>query len=54
MTIEIKSKAISLLSKLTFEDCISLYEKLEAGNPMIDLIFDRMEELDGERFDNWL
>lgn len=49
-----KIRAIELLKKLNFEECIELYDKLNAGNPMIDLVFARMEEIDSERFDNWL
>ena len=47
-------KAKSLIATLNFEDCINLYNKLPKGNPMIDLVFDRMEELDIDRFDAWL
>lgn len=47
-------KARELLKKLNFDECIELYEKLPAGNHMIDLVFERMEELDPIRFDEWL
>lgn len=47
-------KAKSMIATLSFEECITLYEKLPKGNPMIDLVFDRMEELDVDRFDAWL
>ena len=43
-----------LLNKLNFEDCIDLFNRLEKGHPMIDMVFDRMEELDSERFEAWL
>ena len=49
-----QERAKELLSKLSFEECISLYEQLDAGNPMIDLVFERMEEIDPERFEEWL
>lgn len=39
---------------LNFDECIELYERLERGNPVIDVIFERMEELDPERFKRWL
>lgn len=47
-------RARQLLKKLNFEECIVLYERLDAGNPMIDLVFERMEEIDAVRFDEWL
>ena len=47
-------RAKELLSKLNFEECIKLYDSLEKGNPMIDLIFDRMEEIDPVKFEKWL
>ena len=43
-----------LLGMLNFEGCIELYNKLESGHPMIDMVFDRMEELDPVRFEQWL
>lgn len=49
-----KERAKELLKKLNFEECIDLYDRLEAGNPMIDLVFERMEEIDPIRFDEWL
>lgn len=51
---EMVKKANELLAKLDFDDCIILFNTLERGNPMIDLIFDRMEALDEERFDKFL
>ena len=47
-------KAQKLIGKLNFEECIELYNKLPKGSVMIDLVFDRMEEIDAERFDKWL
>lgn len=52
--LEMRAKATDLLNKLNFDECVQLFEKLPAGNPMIDLVFDRMEEIDAERFDSWL
>lgn len=49
-----KERAKELLKKLNFEECIVLYDRLEAGNPMIDLVFERMEEIDPIRFEQWL
>ena len=31
-----------------------LYSKLDAGSPMMDLLFDRMEEADHDRFAQWM
>ncbi len=50
MTQTQQMKAKQLLSKLNFESCIELFEKLEVGNPMEGLVMERMEELDEERF----
>ncbi len=47
-------KAKALISKLNFDECIELFNKLDRGNPMIDLVFDRMEEIDPTRFEEWL
>lgn len=52
MTIEQKAK--KLISNLSFDDCIDLFNKLPKGHVMIDWIFDRMEELDPEMFDLFL
>ena len=50
MTQTQQMKTKQLLSKLNFESCIELFEKLEVGNPMEGLVMERMEELDEERF----
>ena len=42
------------ISKLTFEECINVYELLELQHPIVDFLFDRMNELDSVRFDEWL
>lgn len=42
------------ISKLTFEECIKVYELLELQHPIIDFLFERMNELDSVRFDEWL
>ena len=47
-------KTVDLLKKLDFEGCIELYDKLERGHPMIDLVFDRMEEIDPDKFEKFL
>ena len=47
-------RAKELVSKLNFEECIVAFEKMPAGSPIRDLLMDRMEELDAERFDEWL
>lgn len=43
-----------LLNNLNFEGCVDLFNRLEKGHPMIDMVFDRMEELDCTRFEAWL
>lgn len=47
-------RARFLLKKLNFDECITLYNRLEAGSPMMDLLFERMEEIDAIRFNEWL
>lgn len=47
-------KAKSLIEKLDFDGCVELFNQIPKGNPMIDLVFDRMESIDPERFDEWL
>lgn len=47
---EVKEK----VQYLNFDECIELYERTPPGDPMMDLIFERMEELDPERFERWL
>ena len=51
---QIIKKAKELVEGLSFEECITVFEKLPKGSPIIDVVFDRMEELDAERFENWL
>ena len=49
--------AKELLKRLNFEDCIDLYQRMKnkyGPHPLIDPIFDRMEEIDLVRFDAWL
>lgn len=43
-----------LLRCLNFAECVQLFEQLPPGTPIIDWVFDRMEELDSERFDRFL
>lgn len=50
----IMNQASEKISKLNFDECLKLYKSIEPGNPMIDIIFDRMDELDSKRFDNFL
>ena len=47
-------KAKDMIEKLDFDGCIELFNQLPSGHPMIDLVFDRMESLDPERFEEWL
>ena len=47
-------KAKDMTEKLDFNGCIELFNPLPSGHPMIDLVFDRMESLDPERFEEWL
>lgn len=47
-------KADLLIRKLDFDGCEKLFNKLPNGHPMMDLIFDRMEQLDPERFERFL
>lgn len=47
-------KAKDMIEKLDFDGCVKLFNQLPKGNPMIDLVFDRMESLDSERFEEWL
>ena len=47
-------KAKDMIEKLDFNGCIELFNHLTSGHPMIDLVFDRMESLDPERFEEWL
>ena len=49
-----EAKIKSLLSKLDFDGCLELFDQLPAGNPMIDYVFVRMEELDPKRFEEFL
>ena len=51
---QIMDKAKSLIKNLDWDGCVEAYNKLPKGNPIIDLVFDRMEEIDIERFDAWL
>ena len=47
-------KAKDMIEKLDFNGCIELSNQPPSGHPMIDLVFDRMESLDPERFEEWL
>lgn len=43
-----------LISELSFDECIKVYELLELQHPIVDFLFERMNELDSVRFDEWL
>ena len=47
-------KAKDMIEKLDFGGCVKLFNQLPSGHPMIDLVFDRMEAIDPERFEEWL
>jgi len=47
-------EASEKISKLSFDECIKLYNNVDPGNPMIDILFDRMDELDSKIFENFL
>lgn len=49
-----KERAKTLLQHLSFDECLELFNKLPAGNPIIDLVFERMEELDPVKFEKFL
>lgn len=47
-------KAKDMIEKLDYDGCVKLFNQLPSGHPMIDLVFDRMEAIDPERFEEWL
>ena len=51
---QIMAKAKKKKKNLDWDGCVAVYNKLPKGNPIIDLVFDRMEEIDAKRFDVWL
>lgn len=51
---QLEQKSRNLISKLNFDECIELFERLPRGHIMIDWVFDRMEEIDPIRFEKWL
>lgn len=51
---ELMEEARGKIQYLNFDECIELYERLDRGNPMISIVFERMEEIDPERFERWL
>ena len=51
---ELVIKAKELLELLDFEGCVELYNRLPAGHPMIDLVFERMDEIDPAKFEEFL
>lgn len=46
-------KAKDMIEKLDFDGCVKLFNQLPSGHPMIDLVFDRMEAIDPERFEEF-
>ena len=48
------SEAKKKIDLLSFDECFTLFNSVEKGSPMIDLIFDRMELLDFDRFVQFL
>ena len=53
-TDKLVKRARKLLKALNFDECLELYDKLDAGSPMMDLLFERMEDLDPVRFERWM
>jgi hypothetical protein len=51
---ELLSEAKKKIDLLSFDECVTLFNSVEKGSPMIDLIFDRMELLDSNRFVQFL
>ena len=47
-------RAKIMIERLDFNGCIELFNQLPSGHPMIDLVFDRMEAIDPERFEEGL
>lgn len=47
-------KSNKLVEILNFEECLEVFEKIPTGSPLAEILFDRMECLDSERFDNFL
>ena len=36
-------RAKALVQKLSFDECIEVFNQLPSGSPIMDLLFDRME-----------
>lgn len=47
-------RAKALVQKLSFDECIEVFNQLPSGIPIMDLLFDRMESLDMKRFEEFL
>lgn len=47
-------RAKALVQKLSFDECIEVFNQLPSGSPIMDLLFDRMESLDMKRFEEFL
>lgn len=53
-TDKLVKRARELLKALNFDECMGLYNRLDAGSPMMDLLFERMEDIDPVRFERWM
>lgn len=51
---ELMEEVRPLVAELTWDGCLKLYDELDSRNPIFGLLFDRMEQIDGERFRKWL
>jgi len=47
-------KSEKLVEMLNFEECVKMFELTPTGSPLAEILFDRMEYLDEERFNNFL
>nr|DAE92119.1 MAG TPA: hypothetical protein [Myoviridae sp. ct5xZ3] len=47
-------RAKALVEKLSFDECVRVFDELPSGSPIMDLLFDRMEKLDTKRFEEFL
>lgn len=51
---ELENRVRAMASVLNFDECLTVYEQLPAGHPFIDLLFERMEQVDAVKFDKFL
>lgn len=47
-------RAKALVQKLSFDECIEVFNQLPSGSQIMDLLFDRMVSLDMKRFEEFL